>query len=186
MKDLINRKYYERTMDKIAEGENNSIVLSGKNTPLFCMGFSGRSDKPRFYYSFSSIERRDKYINEFLKNQKLIVERKAKEKEELKNKIHSAKVGDIFYTSWGYDQTNINFYEVIEVKTEKSVVFQEICSNIIETGFMCGESTPIKGHFRKNSVPFTARVNKWGGFSHKDDSLLTHKEGEKHYCSWYA
>lgn len=25
------------------------------------------------------------------------------------------KVGDIFYTSWGYDQTNINFYQVVGI-----------------------------------------------------------------------
>lgn len=29
-------------------------------------------------------------------------------------------VGDILYSSWGYDQTNIDFYEVVR-RTEKSV-----------------------------------------------------------------
>lgn len=27
----------------------------------------------------------------------------------------TAKVGDVFYTSWGYDQTNVDFYEIVRV-----------------------------------------------------------------------
>lgn len=28
--------------------------------------------------------------------------------------IDGYKVGDIFYTSWGYEQTNIEFYQVVK------------------------------------------------------------------------
>mgnify|MGYP002857244916 CR=1 FL=1 len=31
-------------------------------------------------------------------------------------KYEDIKVGDIFYTSWGYDQTNTEFYEVVNVR----------------------------------------------------------------------
>jgi hypothetical protein len=34
------------------------------------------------------------------------------------------KVGDIFYTSWGYDQTNVEFYKVIRA-TKSSVWVQQ-------------------------------------------------------------
>ena len=34
------------------------------------------------------------------------------------------KVGDIFYTSWGYDQTNVEFLQVVRV-SESSVWVQE-------------------------------------------------------------
>lgn len=34
------------------------------------------------------------------------------------------KVGDIFYTSWGYDQTNVEFYKVVRA-TKSSVWIQE-------------------------------------------------------------
>lgn len=45
------------------------------------------------------------------------------------------KVGDILYSSWGYDQTNIDFYEVVEVKA-KAVVIRKIESKVVrrETG----------------------------------------------------
>lgn len=50
---------------------------------------------------------------------------KNSKKEARANMKHSFEVGQIFYDSWGYDQTNIDFFKIIEVK-EKSVVIQEI------------------------------------------------------------
>lgn len=35
------------------------------------------------------------------------------------------KPGDIFYSSWGYDQTNIDFYKIVRA-TDKTVWIQEI------------------------------------------------------------
>jgi hypothetical protein len=37
-------------------------------------------------------------------------------------------VGDILYTSWGYDQTNVNFYQVVGVPSPAMVVIREIGS----------------------------------------------------------
>ena len=41
------------------------------------------------------------------------------------------KVGDILYSSWGYDQTNIDFYKVVKV-SEFSVWIQELSKKIVE------------------------------------------------------
>jgi hypothetical protein len=41
------------------------------------------------------------------------------------------KVGDILYSSWGYDQTNIEYFKVVKV-SEFSVWIQEVRSKIVE------------------------------------------------------
>jgi hypothetical protein len=41
------------------------------------------------------------------------------------------KLGDILYSSWGYDQTNIDFYKVVKV-SEFSVWIQELGKKIVE------------------------------------------------------
>jgi len=41
------------------------------------------------------------------------------------------KVGDIFYASWGYEQTNVQFYKVVRA-TEKTVWVQELMQVVIE------------------------------------------------------
>lgn len=40
-------------------------------------------------------------------------------------KMHDLEIGDVLYASWGYDQTNIQYYEVVKV-TPKTVSVLEI------------------------------------------------------------
>jgi len=42
----------------------------------------------------------------------------------------SIAVGDIFFASWGYDQTNVDFYEVVEVK-RSTVVIRKVAKNYL-------------------------------------------------------
>lgn len=91
--------------------------------------WKGNQSKPYAKYSFSSTDSMEAYIEREKAKAKSIIERKeaeAKEKKEL-TKDYKVKinVGDIYVSSWGYDQTNIDYYEVVSVKN-KTVVLQEI------------------------------------------------------------
>ena len=60
------------------------------------------------------LEERNSKLVFFLYNIEAIEKSKADRREQRKlTKDHDVKVGDIYYTSWGYDQTNIDFYEVV-------------------------------------------------------------------------
>ena len=57
--------------------------------------------------------------------------------------------GDIFSYSWGYDQTNIQYYQVIRT-TPKMIVMREIEAKQVpgsDTGFMCDKCVPVKDSF---------------------------------------
>lgn len=43
-----------------------------------------------------------------------------------KNKF-GVKVGDIFFASWGYDQTNVDFFQVVELVGTSSVRVRGVC-----------------------------------------------------------
>lgn len=43
-----------------------------------------------------------------------------------KTNKYGVKVGDVFYTSWGYDQTNIDFFQVIALCGESSVRVRQV------------------------------------------------------------
>lgn len=43
------------------------------------------------------------------------------------------QVNDIYYSSWGYDQTNITYYQVVRM-TAKTAVFREIEGEIVHIG----------------------------------------------------
>jgi hypothetical protein len=73
--------------------------------------------------------------------------------------ISKPKVGDILYSSWGYDQTNIEFFKVVKV-SEFSVWIQEIGKKVVE----------VTGWAHQNVVPVDSaeyQVRNWD--NEKDD-----------------
>jgi hypothetical protein len=55
--------------------------------------------------------------------------------------LPTVKVGDIFVSSWGYDQTNIDYYKVLNVKN-KTAILAEIGQKREYTGHMSGRCVP--------------------------------------------
>lgn len=45
---------------------------------------------------------------------------------------YGVKVGDIFSASWGYEQTNVDFFQVVALAGEYSVRVREVCPEIVE------------------------------------------------------
>lgn len=54
------------------------------------------------------------------------------------------EIGDVLMASWGYEQTNIDYYMVIELVGKVSVKIVKIGAHREETGFMSGICTPDK------------------------------------------
>jgi hypothetical protein len=102
------------------------------------------------------------------------------------------KVNDILVSSWGYDQTNVDFYKVLKLSPSgKSVTIQRINEHITENGFMCGMSVPAIPHTvsRHNGKPVTKRVNLtncgyYVSISSYSNAYLW--DGKPERCSWYA
>jgi len=96
------------------------------------------------------------------------------------------KVGDVFVSNWGYDQNNTDFYQVTKVLA-KSVKVRPIDSNVVDTGMMTGESTPVLNSFCGDEK--LHRINFGGdglpGFRVTSFSwaFLT-DPNKRHYCSW--
>lgn len=73
------------------------------------------------------------------------MERKAKRANK-RNAAHDIGTGAIFYTSWGYEQTNIEWFEVVKT-TAKTVTLRSIASAKDYKGSMSGTTTPRPGCF---------------------------------------
>jgi hypothetical protein len=62
------------------------------------------------------------------------------------------KEGDILYSHWGWEQTNVDFYQVVKA-TEKSVWLREIGNTATYTSkTMSGDKMPIPGKFVNANV----------------------------------
>jgi hypothetical protein len=104
------------------------------------------------------------------------------------------KVGDLAYTSWGYEQTNVELYQVIEVKSRTKMVVAPICGENVDTHYMQGKVRAIKDAFTsKPSIEISAGFSfyKYGKtvselWSVRGHSLSRTNETAWHHYSSYA
>jgi len=130
-------------------------------------GFAGKRAKPDFYIKFGSTERREEYVNKWLDGLRKSMEDKIARRSARKEWQHSLKVGDIFKASWGYEQTNIDYYEVVAVKG-KAVEVLELAQQTTETGWLQGDCVPVPGSYATepdyDSPESKAHHEKTGGY----------------------
>ena len=144
-----------------------------KDSPRSRLGF-----KTIWSYRFKNKEQMLKFFIEQYNIQISSKERKQAEKiankERVKKDFQDVKVGDIFLCSWGYEQTNVDFYKLIELKGTKGV-FQQIGYNHVRETSWCSadveiDETQIIGEpfvkmlkgasFKKYSFAYAHKVNK--------------------------
>jgi hypothetical protein len=170
------------------------VAINGSGK-FFAIGYSGKREKNDFHYSFSSMEKLIAHVSLYLANMALSANanliKKSEEKE--RNSKVSCEVGQIFKCSWGYDQTNVDYYQVTEVKGKK-VTLRAIGAKTVNgtSGFMCCQVTPDKDNFLEGNMAETltkiVKSDRYGNptFSMQFGHLSLTSETEQAYCSWYA
>lgn len=140
------------------------ISYQDGTTGRICLAaFDTRSEKPFCHYIFKSIGEYEEQKQTVLSIAKREADRLDKLQKEAKEKIGKYKMGTILYSSWGHEQTNVNFYIVMEVKGS-FLKLHEIGKTITkETGFMSGKCMPDE--FKLVGEPFRKKINKWGDIS---------------------
>lgn len=145
--------YIPKNSTEIRDDEAQSVayIFNNSSGKPSAIGFAGKAQKPSFRYYFQTTERRDAYVAAFFKGQReRIASRKANAKARSEFQ-HSVKVGDVFYTSWGYDQTNVEYFQVVALRGAKQVLVREIGKFYEEKSFMAGSSAPHVDEFLADS-----------------------------------
>ena len=65
-------------------------------------------------------------------------------------------VGDILYSEWGYEQTNIDFFQVVGLRGKHTLILRELCAASGEDSRMTGLKRPRRDVFR-NDKQYTVR-----------------------------
>lgn len=104
-------------------------------------------------------------------------------------KEQAFKVGSILSTSWGYDQTNVDFFKVVS-RTKRTVDIIEIGANSVEGsgGFMSDKVVPNPDYttgevMRKRIYILDGEEHSVKIYSFASATLF--KEGSESYRSWY-
>ena len=141
-----------------AEYETESLVIYSDRKSMKAIAYKGKSNKPLWHYRFLKMSDMDCRINSTIESVLKEVESKrikAEKLAELKADFDIRKflkVGDILQNTWGWEQTNNDFYQIIEIKGKGKLVCRELCQDYRETGFMSGQTKPIKDSFLKDET----------------------------------
>ncbi|MGC1479437.1 MAG: hypothetical protein WA771_02950, partial [Chthoniobacterales bacterium] len=150
------------------------------------IAYSGRKRKAVWHYRFGSYERMIEKCEAFLEG--LASHERAKQARRAELAAYDArseyKAGDIVYNSWGYDQTNIDWYVVISV-TRRFLTLQPCGGAIQDEGYasMAGYTVPVPEKRGEGTSRHSAYQGGGIRFRHGAGGLWN---GKPHYCSWYA
>lgn len=151
------------------------------------VAYKGRQGKPFRFFAFADVERRESYLAELVKK-----EAKTEEWKRTRRQTgHGLEVGDIVYSSWGYEQTNVDFYQVVRVPSDRFAVVRQIEQETTESssgGSMSGVTVPKPGAFvatAKASTRGAAGRHCLNGGNLTIGSLQKW-DGKPKAVSWYA
>jgi hypothetical protein len=156
------------------------------------MLFLPKAIKPFANYLFSTEQKREEYIMKQvtrLQNHQAWREEQKQARKGTPDQVDSVKIGDIFQFSWGYDQTNVDFYQVVQ-KHGRILTLREIGqrSTDTETGnSMADYRVPVKDAFVIHKEPLKKLLQ----FYHGTPYIKMASYGSCHlwngkecYCSW--
>jgi hypothetical protein len=148
MRNAFPREFYIGKNDQVIAQQDDLIVygqeMAGK---WHAKAFGGKRAKYDWYYAFKTTEARDKHIADWMQGRQATKAYRATEKAKRDAAPRGLEVGDILYSSWGYDQTNIDYYQVTALIGDCMVEIREIGSQSEETAYMQGKCVPAPNQF---------------------------------------
>ena len=188
-----------KVADKLGLGVVYVYTMPGTDR-LAAAAFIGKQSKPVWHFTFKDAAAREKRVREFFeglaKNQASKAESRAK-----RNQPHTLKLGAVIVNSWGYDQTNVDWYCVVGV-TAHFVTLRRIAAELVGNA---GKVAPMAGYSTAHIDVSNPDPSTWGvrflrdeTTKHKASSFdgrnsVTMKfgsgqewDGRPMYESWYA
>lgn len=100
----------------------------------------------------------------------------------LRRRSANRSVPAILYSSWGWEQTNIDFYQVVAIRG-CAVDLRQFDQRTTEDGYMCGTTVPLSDVFK--GTIHTHRLSK--NYIRIDSCRTAWKwNGQPLRCSWYG
>jgi hypothetical protein len=189
--------FYKRQREQAEDMQYMKVYKNEAGGKFYVLLFKPRAINPFGNYYFNDEASRGKYIAKNLEALKNYQEEHKKLRQEWRGtneQREKIKVGDIFCCSWGYEQTNVDFYQVVFKSTAGATVgLREIaCESVGLTGnSMADHVIPRKDVFITNAPIIKKRVQFSGGnpvltMSSYSSASLWRSDSKPEYRSWYA
>ncbi len=159
-------------------------LYQSKKGQICAVGYTARARKPGIHYIFSSEEKRGNRVAEYfdiLRTRKAQQEQRRKEQ----HQPHNLQLGHVLRTCWGYEQTNVEFFEVTKLVSKTMVELRELSRISKDTAWEQGKSVPKLAAYCGESL--RRKVNMAGGSpSVRIDDVRTARLWNGTAASWSA
>jgi hypothetical protein len=117
-------RYIPKGAIKVADKKSDAVAylyMGGEaarygGEPIPCARvFFGKQSKPVLAMQFKNAADRAKRVGEYFASRQAWIAAKAAEAAKRKATGRGVEVGQFLASSWGYDQTNVNFYKVVKL-----------------------------------------------------------------------
>ncbi len=174
--------------NRVADGDKPQFIIYINDIEKTILIYLKKQTKPKEYIKFNSQEKMESYIENCINTLKARYEQKVKDRADRKIKLaelaKTVVVGDILHCSWGYEQTQCEFFQIVSKKGQ-TVEVREIAGESSNEGNMCCCLKPIKDQFLKDSPIIKKQLR---GNSITLDSVRSATKcdpTQTYYCSWY-
>lgn len=175
------------------ETEGLELTLDVAGTTARCVRPSKRSRLGYvrvFHTYFRSVDRMfefcDKHLADLEAKRIYKAKRAAEKKERIEMARNSVIVDDIFVCSWGYEQTQVDAYQVVEKIGNATVVLRPIACRTVEgsEGRDCQNVVPVYNAFTSEET-ITKRIGEYGITMNSYSSAYQWDGKREFYNSWY-
>ncbi len=191
------RKQYPKNVQKLVKARNCReyktkvkgilVFLDEDHQKYICYIFKGRKNKPQKCIFNTEIEMYI-YIDKQIKilydlNEAKNIKR-AQVKAQKKEQIAKIQIGDIYYTSWGYDMALVDFFEVVGKPTPAKVTIRPIEKESKTNSPMTDDVRALPGQFCGETK--NVQVNTSGSLINADkyDHNAYLDDGRWHYINY--
>ena len=168
------------------------LEIDAEHLVAKCVRFTKRARmgyKIEFNYRFGTVQRMfdhcEKYLAGLARAEEFKAERKAQRATERAEAVANVKEGDIYVASWGWEQTNVDAYQVV-AKKGATVTLREIGLETVQDseGFMSDHVIPVPNWFIGDE--FKKRITGRRINISDCQTAFPVEEGKSFYRSWYA
>ena len=179
--------HYPECATERADPDSDAVVYTYEPVTgvPHAVAFHGRAQKPDWHYRFRDEADRETRIQNFFDTRRRILEHKAERRHQHAAADRGLELGDVLCASWGWEQTNVDFYEVTGLVGKRTIEYRPIAQTKRSTGFMCGQCRPNPGSYvgtgtyRARASEGAIRINSFT-YARKTDPA------KEHYWSSYA
>lgn len=138
--------HIRNTAPEVPDGTDLAIWRWEEYGKYFATAFQASANKPLIHAVYNRQDSRDRAVEALIHSRRGQLQRKQEVQQQRRLWKHPVKVGEIYYTSWGYDQTQHDFYEVTQV-AGAAVILREVAKKEVGTEGPYSLVAPIPHRF---------------------------------------